>query len=461
MGAIGLLFVPMTLPAIATPTSGVAGSASGSDEYILGAGDRIRLEFFSAPNFSGEFQVLPNGMINLPRVGGTSVQGLTLQQATQTISGRYRGYLTRPTVTVSLTSGRPVTVAIAGEVNRPGSYNMNSSIVTGNSDTPTLTRLIQTAEGITQTADLSQVRIRRRQAGGVVQTYNVNLWQLLRSAEATQDIRLQDGDSIYIPESTTIDLASARERTNSNIATRSNRPLRIAITGEVNRPGPYTILENAGQQADGRSATPNSITPSVTQALQISGGITQMADLRNITVRRFARSGNEQVIKVNFYDLLDKGDILQDLPLQDGDRIEVARATSLNNQEAIKIARGSISPDRISVNIIGEVERPGGVVVPPNTPLNQAILAAGGFNKKAKTKEVELVRLEPNGTVSKRNVAINLANGLDEQGNPALRQGDTVIVKRNGLATVGDALGIVSAPVSGAFGLLRLLGIIR
>jgi polysaccharide biosynthesis/export protein len=476
LGTITLVLPALLLPALVLPataitmrpatpippTAGVTGNnmTGNNDEYILGPGDRLQLDFFSVPEFSKEYQVLPNGTLNLPRVGGISVQGLTVRQATANIASSFSRYLTRPLVTVSLVAGRSVNVAIAGEINRPGAYAMNSALNgTSGQDTPTLTKLIRLAEGITQSSDLANVRVQRRQADGI-RTYRVNLWQLMRSGDAAQDIRLQDGDSIYIPVTTNLDLALARERTRTNIATSSNRPLRIAIVGEVNRPGPYTIFEGA-QQADNRAATPNSVAPSITKALQISGGITQMADLRNIQVRRLTHTGEEKVIAVNFRKMLRDGDILQDLPLQDGDRIEVARATTVNNEELAEDSRSSFSPDRIAINIVGEVIRPGGVEVAPNTPMNQGILAAGGFNSNAKKSIVTLVRLEPNGTVSKRDINVDLAKGVDEAGNPPLRKGDTIIVKKNGLAKIGESIGVLTNPIGGAFGLLRLLGIIR
>jgi polysaccharide biosynthesis/export protein len=464
-GLVALMGQSLVLPAVAItrpataipPTTTVAPSDNA--DYVLGAGDRLRLDFFSVPEFSSEYPVLPNGTLNLPRVGGVSVQGMTLRQASATIVNQYSQYLTRPLVTVSLVAGRSVNVAIAGEINRPGAYGMNSPLATGGQEVPTLTKLIKLAEGITQGADLDNVQVQRRQVDGI-RTYRVNLWKLMRSGDASQDIRLQDGDSIYIPVANQINLADARERSRTNIATSSNRPLRIAIVGEVNRPGPYTIFEGA-QQADGRNATPNSVSPSITKALQISGGITQMADLRNIQVRRLTHTGEEQLVTVNFRKMLRDGDILQDLPLQDGDRIEVARATTINNEELARDSQVSFAPDQIGINIVGEVPRPGGVQVPPNTPMNQGILAAGGFNNRAKTSVVTLVRLEPNGTVSKRDINVDLSKGADEAGNPPLRKGDTIIVKRNGAAAAGDFLGTITAPIGGAFSLLRLLGIIR
>jgi polysaccharide export outer membrane protein len=209
------------------------------------------------------------------------------------------------------------------------------------------------AEGVTQAADLGQVQIRRRlpQGLGSDQVYRVDLWQLLQQGELAQDIALQDGDSIVIPATAEVDLATAQQLKTATFSPKSDRPLSIVVVGEVTRPGSYTAE-----------------VKSVTEAIQAAGGITQMADLRNIQVRRSTRSGQEQLITVNFWQLLQSGDAMQDLPLQDGDRIEVARATNLNPEEAIRIASASFSPDKVSVNVLGEVKSPGSVQVPPNTP---------------------------------------------------------------------------------------------
>jgi polysaccharide export outer membrane protein len=322
-------------------------NAALGDGYILGPGDQIRIEFTNVPEFSGEHRVLPNGTVNLTRVGAVSVQGLTLKQAADRLAIKFRPYLKRPLVTISLLAARPVRVAIAGEINRPGTYKFPAE------ELPTLTQLLQLAEGVTQAADLGQVQIRRRlpQGLGSDQVYRVDLWQLLQQGELAQDIALQDGDSIVIPATAEVDLATAQQLKTATFSPKSDRPLSIVVVGEVTRPGSYTAE-----------------VKSVTEAIQAAGGITQMADLRNIQVRRSTRSGQEQLITVNFWQLLQSGDAMQDLPLQDGDRIEVARATNLNPEEAIRIASASFSPDKVSVNVLGEVKSPGSVQVPPNTP---------------------------------------------------------------------------------------------
>ncbi|KAM3108725.1 polysaccharide biosynthesis/export family protein [Phormidesmis sp. 146-20] len=422
-----------------------------SDGYVLGAGDRVRVEFFSVPEFSGEYLVLPNGTINFPQAGAIVVQGKTLRQASDEIVARFTPYLTRPIVTLSLTVSRPITVVLAGEINRPGSYTI------GNETVPNLTRTLQLAEGVTQAADLRRVQVRRRSTTpDQDEVLTVDLWQLLQAGNTRQDLRLRDGDSVYIPTATNVNLAEARQLANANFATRSTRPLKIAIVGEVSRPGPYTISDAGGGGSQGAN---QSQATSVTKAIQIAGGITQSADIRNIQVRRLSAGGVEQRIKIDFWQLLSAGDVLQDLPLQDGDTIEIPTATAMNDQEVTRIAVASFSPDRVAVNIVGEVERAGTVTVAPNTPLNQALLAAGGFNSRARKRSVTLVRLNPNGTVTKRDVSINFDQGVNEQNNPALRNNDTIIVRKSPLAGVTETLGAITAPFSGIFSFFRLFGL--
>ncbi|MDX2240830.1 MAG: SLBB domain-containing protein [Leptolyngbyaceae cyanobacterium bins.302] len=443
---------PRQAATVQAPTSSILEG----DGYLLGPGDRVRIDVFNVQEFSGEYQVLPNGSLNLPLIGAVRVQGRTLGQAQSIISARYRNVLQQPVITVSLLAARPVRVAIAGEVNRPGTYTVPALSSEGN--VPSLSRTIQLAEGVTQAADLRQVQIRRlRSAGdGTNEVIRVDLWDLLKGGNLQQDVRLQDGDSIVIPATTVVNLQEAQQLSAANFAARNNRPLKITVAGEVNRPGPYTLLEGAVGTGN-QLINPNLLqVPSVTRAIQVAGGITQLADVRNIRVRRITRLGPPQVIQLDFWKLLKAGDVLQDLPLQDGDTVEIPTAKAPNDAELTDLATASFSPDRITVNIAGEVERPGAVSLQPNTTLNQAILAAGGFNRDAITRSVTLIRLNPNGTVTKREVPVNFEQALNDQGNPGLRNNDIIVVRKSGLSNFLERTGQILGPFTGLINLFRL-----
>jgi len=94
--------------------------------------------------------------------------------------------------------------------------------------------------------------------------------------------------------------------------------IHIAVIGEVQVPGPY-FLDKAGG-----SSTAQQQLPTVTQAIQVAGGITQNADIRRVQVRRRTSNSSERtIINVNLYELLSTGDVSQDISLQEGDAVVV------------------------------------------------------------------------------------------------------------------------------------------
>ncbi|HEY9797967.1 MAG TPA: SLBB domain-containing protein, partial [Leptolyngbyaceae cyanobacterium] len=118
-------------------------------------------------------------------------------------------------------------------------------------------------------------------------------------------------------------------------------------------------------------------------------------------------------------------------------------------------------PNTIVVNVVGEVTKPGAIPVPPNTPLNQAVLAAGGFNNRARKSTVELIRLNPNGSVIRRTVSVDLAQGINEDTNPTLRNNDVVVVNRSTIARVSDTLSTVLTPIGSFFSFFNFLRIFQ
>jgi len=436
---------PRSQPELARPR--VSPSAADSVGYTLGPGDRVKVEIFNVPEYSGEHRVLSDGTLNLPLIGTVPVQGMTLKQASEAIGNRYREFVRRPIVTVLLLEARPIIIAVAGEVNRPGSYTINPD-----APTPTLTKLLQEAGGITRAADIRNIQVRRPRAinSGEPQVIQINLWQLLREGDLSQDMILRDGDSIFIPTSDTVSISDATQLASASFVA-DQKPIKVAIVGEVRRPGPYTLTPTEEER----------IT-TVTAAIQAAGGITETADIRNIQVRRPTREGTDQVVNLNLWQLLESGDLTQDLPLQEGDTVVIPLAEALPPEEVTKLATASFSPDEIVINIVGEVENPGPVKLPPNAPLNQALLAAGGFNNRARRGNAELIRLNPNGTVSQRSVSVDFAAGVNDDSNPPLRNNDTIVVGKSRFASASDSLGLLFAPlapVTGLLGFLRLVGI--
>lgn len=231
------------------------------------------------------------------------------------------------------------------------------------------------------------------------------------------------------------------------------RPVRVVVAGEVRRPGAYSISFE-----DGGSEETSIGWPTLTQVIRESGGITELADVRNVELIRPNRNGEATIFEANLWDLIQAGDLDQDIRLRDGDRIIVPVATS-PPEESLRVATSNFSPDNIEVQVVGEVPEGGLISLPVNASLNQAILAAGGLdNPRAQSSSVELIRLNLDGTVLRKTYPVDLASAPNEETNPILRSNDVVVVRRNTLARSSDLLGVITAPFVGVLTLFNLLG---
>lgn len=477
--SLGFPFVSLAAPRTAqaplpplSPGAGVSSAARADDFYTLGAGDRVRVDVFGLPEYSGENQVLSDGTLTVPLIGSVNVEGLTLSQASREMERRYAAFLKTPVITIIILSTRPVKIAVAGEVDRPGVYAVGSTTTAGavgpvqGANIITITGAIQLAGGLKQSADISKIQVRRAptRVGGQ-RMYSLDLRQLLQSADNSQDLLLRDGDSLFIPSTEGFpSLEDTLRLANSGLVSQTPRPVKIALVGEVYRPGPYTL--NTGVQSEatggqgtvGRQSVPgqgaSDRVPTLTKAIQLAGGITQMADVRRIKVRRIAQSGATQEVEVDFWKLLQDGTLNQDVPLQDGDTVLIPTATALSPEEALKLGNASFSPATISIYVVGvDTLRADGrpLQFPPNTPLMQAVMAVGGRSPRA-SKNIELVRFNPDGTVIQRRYKFDLSKNLGDEGNPPLRNNDVIIVRRSTIAKIGDALGQYLPPIINLLG---------
>lgn len=470
---LGVLMLTTTSLSAHSQSQFVGSVRTGSsvfleDAYTLGPGDRIQVNLFRVESYSGPQQVLVDGSLNLPLAGPVFVEGMTLQQAAAAISSHYAPFYRRPIVTVSLLAPRPIRFSVSGEVARPGSYIVNLATSSGGSDLsavrlPTLTSAIQDAGGVNSAANVRQIQIRRNQRVGpsqvTTQVITVNLWDLLQRGDLAQDVTLRDGDSILISAAQNLDLTEARQLASANLYASANRPIDIVVVGEVKRPGTHTLsVVNTTDSTENRE-----FVPTVTRAIQAAGGITEIANVRQIQVRRQTASGRVQTLDVDLWKLLQEGDVNQDTVLQNGDTVVIPTATELNPAEVTELAAATFSPESIQVYVVGEVNNPGLVEIRPSTPLNQAILAAGGFNnRRARRSSVKLLRLNPDGTVTEQTIPIDFSASLSDSNNPALRGNDVIIVGRSGLASFSDAFESLVAPlgsVSPIVNFLRLFGL--
>jgi len=241
------------------------------------------------------------------------------------------------------------------------------------------------------------------------------------------------------------------------------RPIRVALVGEVERPGIYTLTTSESTQTEGAPTISISGLPTLVDALQKAGGITLNANLREVTLQRRlpGEAPSYKRASLNLLDLVFEGDQQQNPLLFDGDTIRVGRA----NQpvpESVALASTTLTAKRITVYVVGEVERPGATEVSANIPLVQAVLAAGGPKlNRASRSNVELVRINRNGTATKETFKLDLSQGASNSKNPPLRDGDAVLVNRNGLAVASDLINAVGQPLTSVVNIWALTKLVQ
>ncbi|WP_255095080.1 SLBB domain-containing protein [Synechococcus sp. J7-Johnson] len=235
------------------------------------------------------------------------------------------------------------------------------------------------------------------------------------------------------------------------------RPLRVAVVGEVERPGLYTLTTSETSTAEATVSI--SGLPTLVDAIQKAGGITSMANLRRVVVQRRLPGADSRFkrTRVDLLALVRDGDQLQNPLLFDGDTIKLERVSEQLVANTAEMAATTLAPKEITINVVGEVKSPGRLQVPASTPLMQAILAAGNVQTwRAKTSRIELVRINRNGSAMRRSYPLDFNQAVSIAKNPPLVDGDTVIVNRSRYAISSDAIGAVSQPLGGLVNVLTL-----
>ena len=118
----------------------------------------------------------------------------------------------------------------------------------------------------------------------------------------------------------------------------------------------------------------------IVDAISLAGGLQPTAG-DEVTIQRVSREGVEQNVTVNLGELLEKGDLARNVPVQGGDVIHVRERVTE------------------TVYVIGEVNRSGAFVKPAKQEwrVSQVIAYAGGPMKTANLSKGVLVRYKDGG----------------------------------------------------------------
>jgi polysaccharide biosynthesis/export protein len=240
------------------------------------------------------------------------------------------------------------------------------------------------------------------------------------------------------------------------------RPIRVALVGEIERPGLYSLTTSEAVSTTGSQSVSISGLPTLVDAIQKAGGITFNADLSQVIVQRRlpGLGGSLKEARFDLLALVRQGDQKQNPLLFDGDSIRIGRAET-PDADAIELAANNLSPKQIRVYVVGEVKTPGKQELPANTPLVQAVLAAGGPSSfRANRSNVELVRINRNGSATRQVFNVNYSQGVSGTSNPPLRDGDTIVVNRSIYGTASDVINAVGGPLTSMASIFTLLRLV-
>jgi polysaccharide export outer membrane protein len=239
-----------------------------------------------------------------------------------------------------------------------------------------------------------------------------------------------------------------------SLAVVSLSPIHISITGEVIQPGPRLITPT---ETRNNTTVNNNAPVTLSRALLLAGGITPNADLRNIVVRRhtaeptlLARQTEpgRTDINVDLWQVIQSGDLDSDLRIYDGDEIivPVAQAGSMNQQTLLA---STVAPDTITIQVAGEVQKPGQIEISPRSGVSEAVAAAGGLTKDGSREDIALFRMAADGRLTSRNYTFGEAS-------EPLMNGDLIYVGKSNRGSVGNIFDFLGRLLNPLAPILRL-----
>lgn len=243
-------------------------------DYVLGPGDTLRIDVWG--NIEGHYRVTVDrsGQIVVPKVGVINLWGQTFAQARETIHKHISKYFKHFQANISMDDLRSIQVFLVGEVVAPGTYQVSSlsSVLTA----------LSVAGGPAKSGSLRQVKVLRRGQQVAV----IDFYDFFRRGDNAKDIRLQSGDTIFVPVSGAL----------------------VGVAGNVRRPAIYEVLPGE----------------TLGNVLEMAGGTVSTAYLQKIRIERVEDHNRKVVMDVKLGSgEQDEASALQ-FALRDRDLVEVA-----------------------------------------------------------------------------------------------------------------------------------------
>lgn len=233
-------------------------------DYVLGAGDVVRVSVYQNQDLTLETRITESGAISYPLLGQVRLGGLSVPQAEKVIADGLKNgnFVRQPQVSILVTQVRGNQASVLGMVNRPGRYPIEQTGMR-------LSELLATAGGIAQGGSDQVVLSGMRDRKPLRVVIDVPL--LFAQSGGVNDPVIANGDTVYV-----------------------ERMPMVYIYGEVQRPGAMRLERDM----------------TVLQGLASGGGLTQRGTEKGLRLHRRGADGKVQILQPGMNDPLQNGDVI-------------------------------------------------------------------------------------------------------------------------------------------------------
>jgi polysaccharide export outer membrane protein len=177
--------------------TGKPDQPQGASEYVIGAGDQLSVFVWKNNDLSeGGVGVRPDGRISVPLIDEITASGKTPPQLAHDIEERLKKYVQDPLVTVivrSFVGPSNRQVRVIGEATDPQAIPYREDL--------TVLDVMIATKGLTKYAAGNRAVIVRHGPDGKEHNIIVRLDDLLKSGDISQNVAMDPGDTLIIPQS--------------------------------------------------------------------------------------------------------------------------------------------------------------------------------------------------------------------------------------------------------------------
>jgi polysaccharide export outer membrane protein len=170
-----------------------------AEPYRIGVNDRIHVSVVGHVELSGAgaqgegqlvgYRVQGDGKVYPPMLDGVAAAGRTVPELRTALIEEYARYIKEPKLSVDLLGYESQKFYVLGKVRTPGAFPVNGSV--------TLLDGVAGAGGILDDGDIEGAYVIRRG-----QLLPVSLGDILLRGETARNVRMVDGDLVYVPDKT-------------------------------------------------------------------------------------------------------------------------------------------------------------------------------------------------------------------------------------------------------------------